>query len=97
MTVNQHMMGFISDQLKVRMNNPSYIIKAEDKLIGLFGRGEKDLREFVNLFNLETEFFPGEVDKLKYSKNLTYKKVLISFIKNYEQIKSTKIHKDSEC
>lgn len=83
--VNQHMMGVISSQLTLRMNNPSYIIQAEDKLIDLFGRGAKDLKEFINIINDHLKL--AGINKITYSKKITYKKILTSFIENYEQIK----------
>ena len=87
LNVNKHMMDVITTQLNLRLNNPSYIVKAEDKLITLFGKGADDLREFVTIIN-EHLINVGRGDKkLRYNKNLTYKKVLTSFIENYEQIK----------
>ena len=83
--INQYLMGEVTNQLIRRMNNPSYIIHANDQLISLFGRGEKDLREFVEEFN--SHLVNAGLPKLRYSKKLTYRKVLTSFIDNYEQIK----------
>lgn len=93
LNVNKYMMDVITNQLNLRLNNPSYIIKAEDKLITLFGRGADDLREFVTTINEHLINVGRGDNKLRYNKNLTYKKVLTSFIENYEQIK---IHESKE-
>lgn len=83
--MNETLMNFVTDQLKLRMNNPSYIIQADDRLADLFGRGCDDLREFIDKFNRKLNEF--NLPKLRFSKKITYRKVLTSFIENYEQIK----------
>lgn len=93
LNVNKYMMGVITTQLNIRLNNPSYTVKAEDKLIDIFGRGSNDLREFVTIVNEHLVKVGKGDNKLRYNKNLTYKKVLTSFIDNYEQIKT---HKSKE-
>lgn len=93
-TVNEDMMEFIHGQLIRRMNDPRYVIKSTDTLESLFGRGKQDVKEFIIAFNRKIVRYPKLANnKLRYSKNLTYGKVLTKFIDNYEQIK---IHKSKE-
>lgn len=95
LNINKYMMDVITTQLTLRLNNPNCTVKAEDKLIDIFGRGSNDLREFVTIVNEHLVNVGKGDNKLRYNKNLTYKKVLTSFIDNYEQIKINKSKESS--